>query len=151
MRGHYALRLASEAGVCSWAWTKVRQMSTSSVACFRYALPMSLIYLLNANLSKLGGLGGIDGSSKSESMTKGKMNFQTEASLTRRGQHREAYKKDIPQARTCCSVCVIVALRDHQSLCRVFLSIREVIQMIRVDSPASLHNVFCMAVARACS
>ena len=92
---HYALRSASESGVCSWAWTKHRQMSTSSVACFRYALPMFLIYLLNANLSKSWVLGGIDGSSRSESMTQGKMNVQTEGKLTRRRQHGEAYKKDI--------------------------------------------------------
>jgi len=117
-------------------------MLTSSVACFRYALPMSLIYALNDNLSKPGVLGDINGSSRSESMTQGKMSVHTEASLTRRGRHREAYKKDIPQARTCCSVCVIVALRDHQSLRRVYPSIREVIHMTRVDGPASLHNVF---------
>ena len=127
-------------------------MSTSSVACFRYPLPMSLTYLLNANLSKLGVLGGIDGSSRSESMTQGKMNVQTEASLTRRDRHREAYIRRvyIPQACTCCSVRVIVALRDHQSLCRVFLSIREVIQMTRVDGPAELHKLTCLRGSRTC-
>lgn len=49
----YFLSQASESGVCSSAWTNSRQMEISSVACFRYARPISFIYLTNENLSNL--------------------------------------------------------------------------------------------------
>jgi len=51
IEGHYLLSVASEAGVCFWTWTKSRQAETSSIACFRYALPMFFIYLINEVLS----------------------------------------------------------------------------------------------------
>ena len=51
IEGHYFLSMASEAGDCSWASTKVRQMEISSMACFRYALPIFFIYLTNESLS----------------------------------------------------------------------------------------------------
>jgi hypothetical protein len=52
IRCRYVLSLASESGVCSCAWTKVRQRETSSIACFRYTLPIFFIYLTNESLSK---------------------------------------------------------------------------------------------------
>jgi len=52
--GHYFVSLASESGICSCTWTNVRQSEINSVACFRYTLPMSFIYLTNESLSKLG-------------------------------------------------------------------------------------------------
>jgi hypothetical protein len=51
IKGHYLLSMASEAGVCSWTWTKTRQVETSSMACFRYALPIFFMYLKSESLS----------------------------------------------------------------------------------------------------
>ena len=45
--------LSSDSGDCSWAWTKIRQSETNSMACFRYAPPIFFIYLTNDSLSKL--------------------------------------------------------------------------------------------------
>ena len=53
IEGHYLLSMASEAGVCFWTWTNRRQKETSSIACFRYALPIFFIYLTNESLSIL--------------------------------------------------------------------------------------------------
>ena len=47
----YVLSLASEARACFWAWTRSRQMEISSMACFRYGLPIFFIYLTNESLS----------------------------------------------------------------------------------------------------
>ena len=133
IRGYYTLRLASEAGVNSWAWAKSRQISTSSVACFRYDLPMFLIYLLNEYASWLGVLRVIDGGSKSESMTQGRMDVQTKANSNRRVNTEKPIRICSTRVHAECVRHTVVGLRGHQSLYGVFLPIRENILMTRVD------------------
>ena len=56
IESQYVLRSASEAGVSSWVMRRVRQVATSSMACFWYALPISFTNLTNESLSNLGDL-----------------------------------------------------------------------------------------------
>ena len=50
----YIFNSISDRRLCSWAWSKSRQTEISSIACFRYALPIFFTYLRNDTLSKLG-------------------------------------------------------------------------------------------------
>ena len=53
----YILRILSTTGskFLSWSWTKDWQMATISMACFRYALPVFFITLINESLLNMGG------------------------------------------------------------------------------------------------